>query len=76
MSDPAVEAAQRAVNGPHGVAAVRDSHAADLAITAAREALAPIREVIERWAAETNLSPEAHTLLDEIRPLVYPSEEL
>lgn len=46
------------------------------ALTAAREALAPIRAVIERWAAETNLPPEALTLLDETRPLVYPSEEL
>lgn len=45
MSDPAILAAQRAIDGPHGVAAARDEHAAPLAVDAAREALAPIRDL-------------------------------
>ena len=79
MTDPAVEAAQRAFDrlAPDwaGVSVSRSARG-QAYIAVAREALAPIRAVIERWAAETNLPPAALTLLDEIRPLIYPSEEL
>lgn len=84
MSDPAVSAAQRAWDETDGFGF--DS-SRDAMVAAAREALAPIRELIEKWEAPTtpgvihNGAPESLTniaqdFIDSLRELVYPSEEL
>lgn len=68
MTDPAVEAAQRAL----GVKTLHPAHrnADYLTLAAAREALKPIRELIEMW--------ESTGLLDyaKLKACIYSSDEL
>lgn len=69
MTDPAVEAAQRAVDAMESPRIF----AHDL-VAAAREALRPIRE----WMAELDseeLLP-AHVVIAALAPLIYATEEL
>lgn len=86
MSDPAVEAAQRAWAASEQPF-IPTMSLEQAAIAAAREALAPIRdeiELIERSAAEAeSLSDNAALFYDgirfalrDIKRHVYPSEEL
>ncbi|WP_078278567.1 hypothetical protein [Mycobacteroides franklinii] len=76
MSDPAVEAAQRAYGAMGAEATIWDE-----AVTAAREALEPIREWHQKksqWL-DCRYSSEALMLkaqLAEIAPLIFTSEEL
>ena len=73
MSDPAVEAAERA-------AVTAEYTGRGLVIAAAREALAPIRGEIEElrdfYYGNTREDVEARIVLDRIAKLVYPTEEL
>lgn len=76
MSDPAVEAAQRAFWVPgesHEIAAV----------AAAREALKPIRDLLDKLALDTYPPCDLGTRIDlfqqaisDLSPLVYTTEEL
>lgn len=84
-SDPAVAAAERAwqkrtgATEPDRYFAIDRRHYAEVA--AAREALAPIREVLDSWKAATNcrLDLPAYevvaTLLDDLDEYVYPQQE-
>ncbi|AHN84108.1 hypothetical protein GJ25_gp097 [Mycobacterium phage Hawkeye] len=72
MSDPAVEAAQRALTN---IGYGRSGHVQRVA--AAREALKPIRELHEAWSRhEKDLSADAIQLLDDFAKLIYSTEEL
>ena len=67
MSDPAIEAAQRAFWAPgesHEIAAV----------AAASEALRPIREVYKLWGHPE--SAEAFAIMAELSELIFTTEEL
>lgn len=66
MSDPAVEAATRAVGEGVGF----DWVARKLALDAAREALNPIRELIEGMREMFGDDVEIH--VDELAELIYP----
>lgn len=74
MSDPAVEAAQRA--WPWGP--VEETRIPPLVIaeSAAREMAKSVQTVIEEWDSKGELHPQVNELLDQLAPLVYPSEEL
>ena len=72
MTDPAIEAAQRHV---YTLPFESRLDGADL-VAAAREALAPIRELHTLWDSEGFLPPEAWQILDQLAPLVYPEDEL
>ncbi|WAY18425.1 hypothetical protein OF855_24620 [Mycolicibacterium fortuitum] len=70
MTDPAVEAAQRAWR------AWDDDVDEKLAIASAREMARPIREKHQEWVRRCyGQSPEVDNLLDELAPLIYPTEE-
>lgn len=72
MSDPAVEAAQRAMGKCHSYPTPNR----DL-IAAAREALAPIRKMHDDWKASYGFLPtEALQILDDLAELIYATEEL
>lgn len=81
MSDPAVEAVQRAVQitrERRGETFQVDGAEiyellCDVAEDAAREALKPIREWSERHSGECSWVDE---LLDDLAPLIYSTEEL
>ncbi|OBY33428.1 hypothetical protein ACT18_00245 [Mycolicibacter kumamotonensis] len=78
MSDPAVDAAQRAWDGCD-VCPPDSGHnkPPSSSVAAAHEALKPVREVVERY--ENLLNPwddVGFEILDALRPLVYPTEEL
>lgn len=90
MSDPVVEAAQRAFNETYrstdfAASLQRNGVAAELC-SAAREAVEPIRELVEearswkpyntRDVGDAYLAESVHDLLDDIAKLIYPSEEL
>lgn len=73
MSDPAVEAAQRALIG-------WPQYPPQVATAAAREALKPIRELHEALMSRyaDRFSGDALTvkaILDDLAPLIYTSEE-
>ncbi|WP_195167782.1 hypothetical protein [Mycobacteroides abscessus] len=67
MTDPAVEAAQRAWND-NGKSAY-----SMVAINAAREALKPIQEWFDRNYGMSSITDH---LLDELAPLIFTTEEL
>lgn len=76
MSDPAIEAAQRAW---HPNLKLYTESEWEHGVASARAALQPIRDVLERWDRNGNnlaLSPQARAILDAIKPLIYSSEEL
>ena len=76
MSDPSIEAAQRAGSGWYSAREVE----------AAREALRPVREKWEAWNGEWELGPTwdvegnaqhvIQLLLKDLAPLIYTTEEL
>ncbi|WP_078344577.1 hypothetical protein [Mycobacteroides chelonae] len=66
MSDPAIEAAHRAYGVMGAEATIWDE-----AVTAAREALRPIREWVENCEA---FGDELD--IDDLKKLIYPTEEL
>lgn len=68
--DPAIEAAQRAwvSEGWPGALGLSEGH---LAEAAAREALKPVREVVEEWRDQMPLA-----LWEEIATRIYTTEEL
>lgn len=88
MTDPAIEAANRAwMDRYSGVTTVTESALAggvgDLAIGAAREALKPIRDLLDKLALDTYPPCDLGTRIDlfqqaisDLSPLVYTSEEL
>ena len=75
MADPAVEAAQRAL--------MADGPPRNALVSAAREALKPIRRVLDKLAEDTE-PPCDYALqielferaISDLSPLVYTSEEL
>jgi hypothetical protein len=77
MSDPAFEAADRALtamtiqDGPYGPS----GDPATTAEMAANEALAPIRELHVKWSAGGRLfaHPQLTAVLEELSKLIYPS---
>lgn len=72
MSDPAVEAAQRSIMAS-GVWS--ETHLADrIALDSAREALKPIRELVENW--DVCHEAQEMALLAALKPLIYATEEL
>lgn len=82
-SDPAVNAAQRAIDA----ADRSDTIPGDLPLAAAREALAPLRKLHENWSAvwvgrppmwdeDGQATRVVTALLDDVAKLVYPAEEL
>lgn len=73
MSDPAIEAAQRAWGDRRG-----SKTAWKVGIAAAREALKPIREWFETAMAEAIAEDlfEQMDLLDSLAPLIFTTEEL
>ncbi|SKQ88708.1 Uncharacterised protein [Mycobacteroides abscessus subsp. abscessus] len=81
MSDPAIEAAQRALAfQPHPGYYLTGSA---LATAAVREALKPIRERHAHWVAELEKSPLPATagaialvVLADLAPLIFATEEL
>lgn len=71
MSDPAVEASQRACS------AYDIDHPRRCLETAAREALKPIRELYNEWNAAPFLPPQAGwQLLEALAPLIFSTEEV
>lgn len=76
MTDPAVEVAKKllpvtALDNPAIVSA------REALVDAAREALKPIRDVVEEWGLITNpWDTDLMDLLEELKPLVYSSDEL
>ncbi|KRQ48026.1 MULTISPECIES: hypothetical protein [unclassified Mycobacteroides] len=73
MSDPAIEAAQRAWGLlPERSYATREQ----VMNAAAREMAKSVQTVIEEWDSKGELHPQVNELLDQLAPLVYPSEEL
>lgn len=76
MSDPAVEAAQRAIG--HVSPDEFTNEVGDAALAAAREALKPIREWFETAMAEAIAEDlfEQMDLLDSLAPLIFTTEEL
>lgn len=72
MSDPAEAAAQRAADVFAGWIPPFEY---DDALDGARQALKPIREVLDRWHEESVHHPETWQLMDEIGELVFPTEE-
>lgn len=76
MTDPAIEAAQRALGELISNTAFPDRWER-MSIAAAREALNPVREVITEFEGLLNPWDDVgFEILDALRPLVYPSEEL
>ena len=79
MSDPAVEAAKRATNAPDDFPFPSGPTEA-FALTAAREALKPVREKCEQLKATAALAPYGNpyllAVLDVFAPLIYSTEEL
>ncbi|PVB46364.1 hypothetical protein D2E42_24375 [Mycobacteroides abscessus] len=80
MTDPAVEAAQRAWEGWDWS---DDQSISVLVDSAAREALRPIRERHAHWVAELEKSPLPATagaialvVLADLAPLIFTTEEL
>lgn len=71
VSDPAIEAAQRAWDNDQ--LSVWPSQNAE---AGAREMAKPIRELHDRWNAIGILPPEAWQILDQLAPLIFTSEEL
>lgn len=69
MGDPAVDAARRAWDRNK----VQSFHVQR--VTAANEALAPIRELHAEWEAYGFLPPEAWQILDALAELIYAPEE-
>ncbi len=83
MSDPAIEAAQRAWEAWFERAPVDLSAASTPVTLAAREALKPIRERHAHWVAELEKSPLSATagaialvVLADLAPLIFTTEEL
>lgn len=79
VTDPAVEAAQRAwrtaTHGRKGDLPSSEMMTA-LVTGAAREMAKPIRELHEFWNSEAVLPPEAWQILDQLARLIFTSEEL
>lgn len=76
MSDPSIDAAQRAWTAEgwgDGPLSMSEGH---LAEAAAREMAKSVQTVIEEWDSKGELHPQVNELLDQLAPLVYPSEEL
>jgi hypothetical protein len=78
MSDPAIEAAQRAWEEYEAQGGVWKPEALRLA---AREALKPIRATYARWESafggcRGEVPEMVQVLLDELAPLIYTTEEL
>ena len=74
MSDPAIEAAWSASKAhptPWTQADVED-----IAVAAARQALAPLRELYERWEGADPDTFDIIDLMKEMRPLIYPTTEI
>lgn len=65
MSDPAEEAVQR-VFGPYANIAKRT-----MSVSVAREALKPIRQVVENWRDSMN-----EAMWEELAPLIFSTKEL
>ncbi|QDF18008.1 hypothetical protein SEA_CLARK_59 [Gordonia phage Clark] len=79
-ADPAIAAAQRAMSNPEVEAAWIDG-GNDLAIAAAREALAPLRKKFQQLSEavlyiDDGTSEGMHAILDAFAPLLYPEDEL
>lgn len=75
MTDPAIEAAQRAWSGEGWIVPMeRYQNEAELAAAAAREMAKPIRE----WMAELDSEEmlPAHVVIAALAPLIYTTEEL
>ncbi|AEL98219.1 hypothetical protein PBI_BIGNUZ_57 [Mycobacterium phage BigNuz] len=78
MNDPANEAAQRTFADMPGLAEPMEQPVFrallnDVATSAARAALAPVREWSERHRGESSVVDD---LLDDLAPLIYTTEEL
>lgn len=73
MSDPAVAAAQRDWANSHPDSPGAGRVCIYMQITAAREALKPIREWFDRSCGFSSMTDN---LLDELAPLIFPTEEL
>ena len=72
MSDPAIEAAQRADAEVDGYW----NTTRDAMEESAREALKPVREVFDRWNSKDGLPPQVWHLLDDLAPLLFTAVEL
>jgi len=73
LSDPAVDAAKRAA-AKWGVRMVNYDN---VITSAAREALVPLRSWYERWeGANPDEFDDFYPMLDSVKALIYPSEEL
>lgn len=71
VSDPAVEAAQRAWDNDQ-----LSCWPSQNAEAGAREMAKPIRELHDFWNSESVLPPEAWQILDQLARLIFTSEEL
>lgn len=71
MTDPAVEAAQRAIG--HVSPDEFTNEVGDTALAAAREALKPIQDWFDRNYGMSSITDH---LLDELAPLIFTTEEL
>lgn len=82
MSDPAIEAAQRALDGMPMLGEASATQAAlkalvlDVGTAAAREMAKSVQELHDRWNAIGILPPEAWQILDQLAPLIFTAEEL
>lgn len=79
MSDPAVEAAKRAVPIPPPNWMLDDKiidSLSDYGIAAAREALKPIRELYEEQPGDADESAELWVFLNKLAHLIFSTEEL
>lgn len=77
MTDPAVEAAQRAIG--HVSPDEFTNDVGDTALAAAREALRPIRDIHQKWAEAYAYRADGLVLnafLAALAPLIFTTEEL
>lgn len=74
MSDPAIEAAQRAWESEGWGSGNLQLAEGSLATAAAREALKPIREAYKLWGRPE--SAEAFAIMAELSELIFATEEL
>lgn len=78
MSDPAIEAAQRAWDTTAELTTDLQYTVNPYAVAkaAAREALRPIRELYEEQSGDSDESAELWVFLNKLAPLIFTTEEL